>query len=60
MQWNQQLNMQLLHLTVKYTHILPFKALLDFVRDYLGELAQKGKTNLDLLEQEIASGSGTS
>jgi len=25
---------------------------------YLGDLYQKGKTNLDLLEQEIVSGSG--
>jgi len=33
-------------------------ALLDFVWDYPGEWYQKGKTNLDLLEQEIASGSG--
>ena len=38
---------------------------LDFVLDYLGEpvpewLNQEGKTNLDLLEQEIASGSGIS
>ena len=40
-------------------------ALLDFVRHYLGEPAperqhQKVKTNLDLLEQEIVSGSGIS
>jgi len=40
-------------------------ALLDFVRDYPGELApetynQQGKTNLDLLEQETVSGSGIS
>jgi len=39
-------------------------ALLDFVRDYPGEPTperyhQEGKTNLDLLEQEIVSGSGT-
>jgi len=34
----------------------PFNSLLDFVRDYL----DKGKTNLDLLEQEIVSGSGIS
>jgi len=38
-------------------------ALLDFVWDYLGEPTseryyQEGKTNLDLLEQEIVSGSG--
>ena len=47
-------------------HTQPFfTALLDFVRDYLGELTseryqQEGKTNLDLLEQEIVSGSGIS
>jgi len=40
-------------------------ALLDFVRDYPGELTperyhQEGKTNLDLLEQETVSGSGIS
>jgi len=40
-------------------------ALLDFVRDHPGEpaperLNQEGKTNLDLLEQEIVSGSGIS
>jgi len=40
-------------------------ALLDFVRDYRGKLAperenEEGKTNLDLLEQEIVSGSGIS
>jgi len=28
--------------------------------DYLDELVQKGKINLDLLEQEIVSGSGIS
>ena len=42
-----------------------FMALLDFVRDYPGEPTperyhQEGKTNLDLLEQEIVSGSGIS
>ena len=42
-----------------------FTALLDFVRDYPGELAPErsnveGKTNVDLLEQEIVSGSGIS
>jgi len=42
-----------------------FMALLDFVRDYPGELTperknQENKTNLDLLEQEIVSGSGIS
>ena len=31
-------------------------ALLDFIQDYPGE--PEGKTNLDLLEQEIVSGSG--
>jgi len=44
--------------THTHTHTL-FMALLDFVRDYLGELAperKEGKTNLDLLEQEIVSG----
>jgi len=37
-----------------------FTALLDFVRDYSGDKThdQEGKTNLDLLEQEILSGSG--
>jgi len=40
-------------------------ALLDFVWDYPGEPTperyhQEGKTNLDLLEQEIVSGSGIS
>ena len=40
-----------------------FTALLDFVQDYLGEPVperqnQENKTNLDLLEQEIVSGSG--
>jgi len=40
-------------------------ALLDFVQDYPGEPAperqnQEGKTNLDLLQQEIVSGSGIS
>jgi len=34
-----------------------FTSLLDFVWDYPGE---KGKTNLDLLEQETVSGSGIS
>jgi len=33
-------------------------ALLDFVWDYPGELVPEGKTNLDLLEQEIVSGRG--
>jgi len=37
-----------------------FKALLDFVWDYLGEPASEGKTNLDLLQQEVVSGSGIS
>ena len=39
-----------------------FTALLDFVRDYPCEPApdQEGKTNLDLLEQEIVSGNGIS
>jgi len=40
-------------------------ALLDSVRDYPGEPApesqkQEGKTNLDLLKQEVVSGSGIS
>jgi len=35
-----------------------FTALLDFVRDYPVCRHQKGKTNLDLLEQEAVSGSG--
>jgi len=34
--------------------------LLDFVRDCLGGWHQKGKINLDLLQQEIVSGSGIS
>jgi len=43
----------------------PFYGPLDFVRDYPGEpvperLNQEGKTNLDLLEQELVSGSGIS
>jgi len=39
----------------------PFYGPLDFVRDYQGvSRYQKGKTNLDLLEQEIVSGSGIS
>jgi len=42
-----------------------FTVLLDAVRDYPGEVAperynQEGKTNLDLLEQEIVSGSDIS
>ena len=40
--------------TVSHTRTHCFMALLDFVRD------QKGKTNLDVLEQEIVSGSGIS
>jgi len=35
-------------------------AILDFVWDYQGEAAPEGKTNLDLLEQEIESDSGIS
>jgi len=40
-----------------------FTALLKFVQDYTGEQVpersnQESKTNLDLLEQEIVSGSG--
>ena len=37
-----------------------FMALLDFVRDTRVSQHQKGKTNLDLLAQEIVSGSGIS
>jgi len=37
-----------------------FTALLDSVRDYPDDWHQNGKTNLDLLEQEIVSGSGIS
>jgi len=37
-----------------------FMTLLDFVPDYPGSWHQKGKTNLDLLEQETVSGSGIS
>jgi len=49
-----------------HTHTQSFTALLEFVQDYPGEQVperqnqelRKGKTNLDLLEQEIVSGSG--
>jgi len=37
-----------------------FTTLLDYVQDYPGEPAPKGKTNLDLMEQEIVSGTGIS
>jgi len=41
-------------------HTQPFSGLLNFVQDYPGKLApernQEGKTNLDLLKQEIVSG----
>jgi len=39
---------------------LPFCTLLDCVQDYPVSQNQKGKTNLDLLEQEIVSGSSIS
>jgi len=35
-----------------------FTAFLEYVRDHRVSRYQKGKTNLDLLEQEIVSGSG--
>jgi len=44
----------------RHDHTQPFTALLDFVRDPQVSQHQKGKTNLDLLEQEIVSGSGIS
>ena len=54
-------------LQVQNTHVTHnhFTALLDFVRDYPDEPTperyhQEGKANLDLLEQEIVSGSGIS
>jgi len=34
-----------------------FTALLDFVWNYLGELAPEGKTNLDFLKQQTVSNS---
>jgi len=49
-------NKKTLHTHTHNTHNR-FTALLDFVRDYPGEQYQKGKINLDLLEQEIVSGS---
>jgi len=64
----KELKLCLLHCltaqTTTHTHNR-FMALLDFVQDYLGELVaerynQEGKTNQDLLEQEIVSGSGIS
>jgi len=44
-------------LSLTHTHNR-FTVLLDFVRDYRVSRYQKGKTNLDLLEQETVSGSG--
>jgi len=38
----------------------PFYSYLDFVRDNWKSQQRKGKTSLDLLEQEIVSGSGIS
>jgi len=54
----------LVHLTHTHTHNR-FMATLRFVLDNLGELAperqnQESKTNLDLLEQQIVTGSGIS
>jgi len=51
--------------TTTTTTVLPPPGGLDFVRDYPGEPVperqnQEGKTNLDLVEQEIVSGSGIS
>ena len=53
-----------MHCTQAHTHNR-FTALLDFFRDYLGELLperynQEGETNLDSLEQETVSGSSIS
>ena len=39
-------------------HYNRFMALLDFVQDYLGEPVPERKTDLDLLEQDIVSGTG--
>ena len=52
-------------LTLQWNTTQPFYGLLDFVRDDPCEPTperyhQEGKTNLDLLEQEIESGSGIS
>jgi len=52
--------------TTRGPTIQPFHGPMDLVRDYPGEPVQKrkanqeGKTNLDLLEREIESRSGTS
>ena len=56
-------NLQTRHARFSSTHHTHFTTLLNFVWDYPGELVserknQEGKTNLDLLEQEIVSGSG--
>jgi len=53
----------LLMLICTHTTHNRFTALLEFVWDYAGEQVpesknQEGKSNLDLLEQEIVSGSG--
>jgi len=45
--------------SLTYTHN-HFMSLLDFVQVYSVSQHQIGKTNLDLLEQEIVSGSGIS
>jgi len=46
-------------LPVKYKLLLlPFYHFLDRVQDYPGEPVPEGKTILDLLKQEIVSGSG--
>jgi len=60
-EWQQQQQQQQLFYVPLHKHNR-FTALLDFVRDYPGEMAperynQEGKTNLDLLQQEIVSSS---
>jgi len=49
-------------LSLKQSRLLlqPFYGYLDFVRNYPGKPIPQGKANLDLLEQEIVSGSGIS
>jgi len=61
--WNKGHKTRLLFLLCPMHTHNHFMAVLDFVRDYPGELAperynREGKTNLDLLEQEIVSDSG--
>ena len=52
-----------MNISIHTQHTIVFTALLEFVRDYPVSRYQKGKnqegkTNLELLEQEIVSGSG--